>query len=171
MRRRLRPGTPPSLAATTASLVTVTVTVTALVTGCASAAQGVSPPLRLGSAYVIAERGLATANAYLVISNPGAADRLLRVTSSAGGEVTLRGPSRPGSPTAPALSGLTVPGHSFVRLDPTGVHLVLSSTGPMRQGSEITLTLKFAHAGVMRVTAQVTDLGVDGGSAVSSDNS
>lgn len=167
MRRRLRPGTAPGLAATAIGLVTAT----ALVTGCARTAQGAGPAIRLGSAYVIAERGLDTANAYLVISNPGTADRLLRVTSSVGGQITLRGPSRPGYPTAPALSGLTVPGHSFVRLDPTGVHLVLSPTEPMRQGSEITLRLVFARAGVMRVTAQVTDLGVDSGSAATSDNS
>lgn len=125
--------------------------------GCASTARS-GHPIELASAYVVDSDGPASLDAYVVIRNSGPADHLVKVTSSAGGTVLLRGPSRPGSPSGRTVSELAIPADSLVRLIPTGVHLVIVHSGPVRRGRFVTLTLTFAHAGTVRIPAQVTNL-------------
>jgi copper(I)-binding protein len=115
-----------------------------------------APPIKVASAYVMLLSGSGDVDAYLVIQNSGAADRLLTARSSAGGTVILRGLTSPG-PTIRTVSALRIPGRSIVRLAPTGIHLVITQSGPMHQGTDVTLTLVFAHAGTVRVAAEVTN--------------
>jgi copper(I)-binding protein len=120
-------------------------------------------PISVGSAYVIEAGGRAVVDAYLVIRNNGGADHLLRASSSAGGTVVLRGPVNPHSMTARQVSQLTIPAHTLLRLLPSGIHLVILNSGPIRQGRYITLTLVFSGAGRLQVSAQVTNLDGKGG--------
>ena len=126
------------------------------VTGCAQR-QAAAPPIRIASAYVMQSAGTGAVAAYLVIANSGPADRLLSVRSSAGGQVLMVGPAGPGLSATSALGELSVPGHSLTRLDPSGYHLEIVRSGRLREGTDVTLTLVFAHAGTMRVPAQVSN--------------
>jgi copper(I)-binding protein len=84
-------------------------------------------------------------------------DKLVSARSSAGGTITLSGPAG-GNPAAMrAVAAITVPGHTLIRLVPNGYHLIISDSGPMKSGTEITLTLRFAHAGTYHVAAEVTN--------------
>jgi copper(I)-binding protein len=134
----------------------------AAVTGCAQQHAAV-PPIKIASAYVMQSAGATAVAAYLVIGNSGPADRLLSVRSSAGGQVLMVGPARRGPSAASALRELTVPGHSLIRLDPSGYHFEIVRSGRLHQGTDITLTLVFAHAGSIRVPAQVTNPATNNG--------
>jgi copper(I)-binding protein len=126
------------------------------VTGCARAGASTTS-IKLTSAYVIQPTGPGVVDGYLVIQNLGTADRLIAVRSSAGGMVVLRGPTAQDASEIRSVAELGIPGHSLVRLDPASVHLVITRSGPMRQGTDIKLTLVFAHAGTITVAAQVTN--------------
>ena len=52
---------------------------------------------------------------------------------------------------------IPIPGHTLVRLNPTSYHLVISGARPMKAGTEITLTLVFAHDGSYQIPAEVTN--------------
>lgn len=125
-------------------------------TGCSQHHAAVTP-IKIASAYVMQSAGVNAVAAYFVIGNSGPADRLLSVRSSAGGRVLMVGPGGRGLSAASALSGLSVPGHSVTRLDPSGYHLEIVRSGRLRQGTDVTLTLVFAHAGTIRVPAQVNN--------------
>jgi copper(I)-binding protein len=133
------------------------ITVAVAVTGCAQN-HAAAAPIKIASVYLMQSAGASAVAAYLVIANSGPADRLLRVRSSAGGQVLMVGPGRYGLSAASALSELGVPGHSVTRLDPSGYHLEIVRSGRLHQGTDVTLTLVFAHAGTMRVPAQVNNL-------------
>jgi periplasmic copper chaperone A len=124
---------------------------------CARSQAAAPPPIAVVSAVVVEVSGIEAADGYLVIQNSGPADRLTSVSSSSGGSVLLRGPGRPGAPTARAVSEITIPAHSLVRLDPSGMHLVLTHVNPRHHKPDITLTLVFAHAGTLHVTALTTN--------------
>ncbi len=132
------------------------------VTGCAQNHHAVAP-IKIASAYVMQSAGANAVAAYLVIANSGQSDRLLSVRSSAGGQVLMVGPGRRGPSAASALSELSVPGHSVTRLDPSGYHLEIVRSGRLRQGTDVTLTLVFEHAGTMRVPAQVSNPATNNG--------
>lgn len=134
----------------------------AAMAGCARSHAATAQPISVASAFVLEVSGDNVADGYLVIQNSGPADRLTGVSSSAGGPVLLRGPGRPGSPAASAHD-ITIPAHSMVRLDPTGMHLVFTHLEPGRKAAVITLTLVFAHAGTLRVAARVTNPQTDNG--------
>jgi copper(I)-binding protein len=115
------------------------------------------PRMQLDTATVNSSVGSSPIDAYLVIRNNGATDRLVSARSSAGGIVTLSGPAA-GNPAAMrAVAAITVPGHTLIRLVPNGYHLIITDSGPMKSGTEITLTLRFAHAGTYHVAAEVTN--------------
>ncbi|MHB1434319.1 MAG: copper chaperone PCu(A)C, partial [Streptosporangiaceae bacterium] len=127
--------------------------------GCSSTTP-LGQPIRVASAYMILSGGQRTVDGYLVIQNIGPADQLVSVSSSKGGTVTFVrsgavGPAD-GMP-APSGRGLLIPGHSTIRLDPAGTHLVISNSSRLKDGTYITLTLDFAHAGRINVNAQVTN--------------
>lgn len=132
------------------------------VTGCTQHHAAVAP-IKIASAYVMQSAGADTVAAYLVIANSGPADRLLSVRSSAGGRVLVAGPGMSGLSAASAVSEISVPGHSVTRLDPSGYHLEIVRSGPLHLGTDITLTLVFAHAGTMRVPAQVNNPAANNG--------
>jgi copper(I)-binding protein len=113
--------------------------------------------IKVASAFVMQGTGVNANAAYLVIANSGSADQLLSVRSSAGGRVLFVGARASGPSAASALSELSIPGHAVTRLDPTGVHLEIIHSGRLREGTDITLTLVFAHAGTMHVLAQVSN--------------
>jgi copper(I)-binding protein len=125
--------------------------------GCAQQPAARGPLMRLGTATVNSSKGASPIDAYLVIRNLGATDRLVSARSSAGGTVTLSGPAG-GNPAAMrAVAAITVPGHTLIRLVPNGYHLVITDSGPMKSGTEIILTLRFAHAGRYQIAAEVTN--------------
>jgi len=142
----------PGLTSATAGAVCLAMAIT----GCARP-HATATPITVGSAFVLEVSGAHVADGYLMIQNSGAADQLTSVGASSGGAVLLRGPSRPGSAASSTVREMLIPAHSLVRLDPTGVHLVLTRLSPRREGSVIMLTLVFAHAGTLRVAAQVTN--------------
>ncbi len=95
--------------------------------------------------------------AYLVIRNNGGTDRLLSARTSVGGRVAIRDTGSPGGSVMHTIRSVTIPGHSTVRLVPDGLHLLITGAAPMHSGKDITLVLRFAHAGPVSVLAQVTD--------------
>lgn len=138
------------------------IAVAVAITGCARHAAA-SAPIKIASAFVMQSAGENALAGYLVIGNSGPADRLLSVRSSAGGQVLMVGPGRRSPSAASALSALTVPGHRVTRLDPSGYHFEIIRSGRLHEGTDITLTLIFAHAGTMRVQAQVSNPGASTG--------
>jgi copper(I)-binding protein len=113
------------------------------------------PPIQVGTAYVQQPNAGGTTDAYVVIRNNGPADRLISARSSAGGMVTLRGPAGSGSAMMRTVRDIGIPAGALVRLIPDGFHLLITHSRPMRSGTEITLTLVFARAGSVAVSAQV----------------
>jgi copper(I)-binding protein len=132
------------------------------VAGC-SAPKPTVVSIRVGNAFVMQASGVKTLSGYLVISNAGSADRLLSVRSSAGGKVVMLGPSTSAGPAARSLTQMLIPAHRLTRLDPTGNHLEIIDSPPLREGNDVTLTLVFAHAGTMQVQAQVSNPQTDSG--------
>jgi copper(I)-binding protein len=63
--------------------------------------------------------------------------------------------------TVPAI---VIPAHTLFRLDPAGSHLLITGSGPMKAGTEITLTLVFARNQVLTVPAMVTNPATGGAS-------
>ena len=55
------------------------------------------------------------------------------------------------------VPSITIPAKGLIGLDPNGSHLLVTDSGPMRAGHEITLTLVFAHAGTFSVPAMVSN--------------
>jgi copper(I)-binding protein len=126
----------------------------AALAGCTAHAAA-RPPIQAGTAYVPQANSAGTTDAYLVIRNNGPADRLISARSSAGGRITLRRPASPGSAVMRTVPDIPIPADTLTRLVPDGFHLLITGSGPMRSGTEITLTLVFARAGSVSVTAQV----------------
>jgi copper(I)-binding protein len=123
--------------------------------GCAQKAAAAAS-LQLGTAYVEVPSGGST-EAYLVIQNKGPADRLTSARISAGGRVMFRAPVRSGGAAMKTVPDIRIPADSLVRLTPDGSHLLITGAGPMKGGTQITLTLVFAQGGTMSVVADVTN--------------
>jgi copper(I)-binding protein len=128
--------------------------VTAAVAGCAQ--QAAAAPIEVGTAYVNMPSSSGTTQAYLIIQNNGAADRVTSARTSAGGIVTFRGPAGHGVSVMRSVPDIAIPARTTVRLDPDGFHMDITGAHRMRAGTEITLTLVFARAGKMSVSALVT---------------
>ena len=128
---------------------------TAALAGCAQNAVA-AEPIQLGTAYVEVPTS-GTTEAYLVIRNNGPADQLTSARISAGGRVTFREPARAGGTTMKTVPDIAIPADSLLRLSPDGSHLLITGAGPMKGGTQITLTLVFARGGTMTVEAEVTN--------------
>jgi copper(I)-binding protein len=127
--------------------------------GCSEQPATSGPRMQLDTATVDSTQGgtASPVDAYLVIRNTGSTDRLISARSSAGGTITLIGPAD-GNPAAMrVVDAITVPGHTLIRLVPNGYHLVITNSGRMKSGTEITLTLQFAHSGTYQIAAEVTN--------------
>jgi len=114
----------------------------------------------LNGAYVQvpASTGKATVG-YLDIRNNGSTDSLVSVSTSVGGTVQLRGPvAAHASPVIMhTVTSIPIPSDSTTQLIPNSYHLLISGTGPMHDGKDISLTLRFAHGGSMTIYALVTN--------------
>jgi len=134
-----------------------------LAAGCAAPAQQ-GPAIKLSSAQVTYPSSSGITDIYVDVQNNGAADQIIGARISVGGTVTLRSPIRSGVVQMRSVRAITIPAKSFVGLDPNGSHLLVTGSGRMKAGTDITLTLVFAHAGPISVPALVTNPETGGGS-------
>jgi copper(I)-binding protein len=125
--------------------------------GCAAAPTAVAVPIQIGNTYVPVPASAGSTVAYVVIRNNGPTDRLMSARTSAGGRVAFRAPARPGALTMHTVSSIAIPAHSTVAMVHDGYHMLITGAGPIRGGKDITLTLVFAHAGLVSVVVQVTN--------------
>ena len=137
---------------------------TALIAGCGGDPQPSGPTLSLLSAQVTVPNSGGVTDAYVVVQNKGPAEQLIGARTSAGGTVALRSPAAAGHAVMQTVRAIVIPAHSLIRLDPAGSHLLITGSGPMKAGTEITLTLIFAHAGTISVPAMVTNPATGGAS-------
>jgi periplasmic copper chaperone A len=158
---RIQPRTGALARAGAAGLAAV---IAAALGGCARPAAATGPAIVLVNAYVGQPQGSSPTDAYIAIRNNGPADRLVAARTSVGGSVTMRGPVGHGAEFMRDYRDIPIPGHSLVRLIPNGYHLVITGARPMKAGRDITLTLVFAHAGALRIPANVTNPQTGGGS-------
>jgi copper(I)-binding protein len=128
-----------------------------LVVGCGGDPQPPGPTLSLLSAQVTEPNSGGITDAYVIVENKGPAVSLVGARSSAGGTVALRLPAKAGVAVMRTVSSIVIPAHSLYRLDPSGAHLLITGSGPMKAGTEITLTLIFARAGSISAAAMVTN--------------
>jgi periplasmic copper chaperone A len=130
-------------------------------TGCAGSRNHAGGAgLVLNGAYVQqpASTGKTTVG-YLDIRNNGSADTLLSVSTSVGGTVELRGPvANDVSPVIMhTVTSIPLPSDATTELIPNSYHLLISGAGPMHDGKDIQLTLKFAHGAPVTIYALVTN--------------
>jgi copper(I)-binding protein len=129
---------------------------TCLAAGCAAPAQA-GPVITLTSAQVTAPNANRITDVYVDVQNNGPRTKLISAKLSVGGRVTLRSPVHAGQVEMRTVPSIIIPAKTFVGLDPNGSHLLVTDAGPMKSGTEITLTLVFAHAGSFSVPAMVTN--------------
>ena len=100
-----------------------------------------------------------TAAAYLTITNAGAADRLLGAATPAAQAVELHAHVEDGGlHRMERLAEVAVPAGAVVRLEPAGLHLMLVDlTAPLRAGTRVPLTLRFATVGEIELEIPVVD--------------
>jgi copper(I)-binding protein len=122
--------------------------------GCQRAA-GSSGDIHVSGASIPLPSGGRT-SAYLDIRNNGPADRLVSAKTSDGGQVTFRAPDS-GSSLMHTIPAIAVPSGATLRLVPNGAHLAITGAGPMKGGTQITLTLVFAKAGTISIPAEITN--------------
>jgi copper(I)-binding protein len=139
-----------------AAIAVAAVTVSGLAAGCAVPAEA-GPAIQLSSAQIVQPGSGDVTNAYVDVRNSGPADKLVAARISVGGVVVLRAPLRQGLVQMRTVKSIGIPAKSFTGLDPNGSHLLITGAGPMQAGTEITLTLVFAHAGPVSVSAMVTN--------------
>jgi copper(I)-binding protein len=128
----------------------------ACLAGCAVQARA-APSIEVGTAYVPVPQTPGTTVAYVVIRNNGPADRLVAARTSAGGRVTFRVAHGAGASAMRTVTSVRIPAHGTLAMVPDGVHMVITGTGRLRGGKDITLTLVFARAGPVSVAAPVTN--------------
>jgi copper(I)-binding protein len=140
------------------SVVAVAVLAGAAIAGCSRPATQAAPPISLSLAEITVPNSSGTTDAYVDVQNNGPADQLVAGRVSVGGRVSLRSPATAGDETLMrSVTAIRIPAHSFVRLAPYTSHLLITDSGRMKSGTEITLTLVFAHAGAISVPAMVTN--------------
>jgi periplasmic copper chaperone A len=145
----------------TVGIIGAALVMAAALAGCSAASAGDAPSIAATAAYVQvpSSPGKATVG-YLDIRNNGSgADELLSVTTSVGGTVSLRAPARPGqSPVIMhTVPDIAIPAGTLVQLVPNSYHLLISGEGPLTDGKDITLTMRFAHSSPLTVLALVTN--------------
>ncbi len=99
---------------------------------------------------------IATAGTYLTISNfSGRADELVAVRSPVAEHVTLARRAVLGG-TPIAVSGLVVPAHGTLTLNPVANDAILEHPVPFERDRAVPLTLVFRNAGAITIAAPVT---------------
>ena len=125
-----------------------------------AAANAAAAPIQASGAWSRpAADGLATAVAYLTLTNRGAApDRLVSEASPEAARVALHRSVLSGGvmDMRPVAGGLELPPGRPVMLAPNGYHLMLEGLrGGLAAGARYPLTLRFAHAAPMTVMVEV----------------
>jgi copper(I)-binding protein len=128
----------------------------ALLAGCGQA-QASGPAIILFSGQVTVPNSQGVTDAYVIVQNNGPAVTLIGARSSAGGSVELRSPGATQPIVMRTVPAITIPAHSLFHLQPSGAHLLITRSGPMKSGTEITITLVFSHLGAFSVPAMVTN--------------
>jgi copper(I)-binding protein len=128
-----------------------------LAAGCAVPPAQAGPLIQLSSAQITVPGANGVTDVYVDVQNNGPADQLIGARISVGGHITLRSPVHPGEVQMRTVHSISIPARSFVGLDPNSSHLLVTGPGRMKAGTEITLTLLFAHAGAVSVLAMVTN--------------
>jgi len=104
-----------------------------------------------------------TGAAYLDISNTGTvADRLVAVSTPVAAQVEMHSMSMTGGVMRmrEVKAGILVQAGGHVRLAPGGLHLMLTGLkAPLVQGAQVPLSLHFARAGTVQVSAKVAAAG------------
>ena len=148
-----------------AGIVTAALLIVAAGAGCSAKPASGPGSIAATGAYIQLPTGKATVG-YLDIRNNGKAeDQLVSVSTSVGGTVELRAPASGGvTPVVMhTVSSVDIPAGMLVQFVPNSYHLLITGAGPMHDGKDITLRLKFAHAGTVSVLALVTNPGSSGG--------
>ncbi|HEY2578902.1 MAG TPA: copper chaperone PCu(A)C [Streptosporangiaceae bacterium] len=146
---------PPALTAVLAGCALAAALGTAGCAAKASADQTQTAAIQAATAYVPLPITPGATDVYLAIRNNGARDSLISARLSTGGRVSFRTPAAGGAMrTVPAIA---IPADTILRLVPDGPHLAVAGAGAMHNGKLITLTLRFRHAGVLSVSALVTN--------------
>ena len=133
----------------------------ATVAGCSAAKASASSSIAATAAYVQvpSATGKATVGYLDIRNNGGASDELLSVTTSVGGTVVLRAPVKAGvSPVIMhTVADIPIPAGAMTQLVPNSYHLLITGQGPLVDGKDITLRLRFAKAGEVTILALVTN--------------
>ncbi len=105
-----------------------------------------------------------TAGVYMTLKNDGEADRLLGVTTDRAASAQLHRTIQDGQVMRMRpVTGIDLPAHGRVTLQPGGLHLMLMGLkAPLKLGDSLPLTLHFQKAGEMAVTATVVRPGASG---------
>jgi copper(I)-binding protein len=116
-----------------------------------------------------APKGLPTAVVYLTLHNSGGvADRLVGASTPVAESATLhRSAMAKGMMTmGPVPDGLVIPAHGAATLAPNGYHLMLEGLKQgLAVGARFPVTLRFQHAGAMRVEVEVRAMAPNGSMA------
>jgi periplasmic copper chaperone A len=134
--------------------------VAAAAAGCSSRNHAGGSGIVVVGAYVQEPAGAGQSTVgYLDIRNNGGADELVSASTSVGGTVELRAPVAKGeSPVVMhTVTSIPLAAGTTTQLIPNSYHLLISGTGPMHDGKDIQLTLKFAHGGAVTIYALVTN--------------
>jgi hypothetical protein len=112
-------------------------------------------PIVVGGAYVRQPANDINAAAYFTVYNTTATpDTLVSVSSGAGAQAGLH--TDEGGQMTALASGLAIPAHGSVTLQPGKVHVMIEKLyGPIQAGQTVNLQLTFANAGEVLVTAPV----------------
>ena len=104
--------------------------------------------------------GAKIAAGYLTIHNAGAADRLVGASSPTAERVETHVTMRQGDiMRMREVQGYDVPANGTLELKPTGAHLMfVNIKGPLKEGTSVPATLRFQHAGEIKVEFPVRPL-------------
>ena len=108
----------------------------------------------------------ATGAVFLSISNSGGADRLIGASSPAAAEMQIHATEMDGEiMRMRRVDGIDIPAQGTAVLAPGGYHLMLIGLKePLKAGTTVAVTLDFAKAGKIAVTASVEKAGAHTGS-------
>ncbi|HEX7238390.1 MAG TPA: copper chaperone PCu(A)C [Gammaproteobacteria bacterium] len=123
------------------------------------AAPALAAPPAVSDAWIRATPpGAVTAAAYLSITSP-AADRLVGAATPAAHAVEIHTNAvERGTQRMVRLAELTLPAGEALRLEPGGLHLMLIDlVQPLKPGTKVVLSLRFAEAGTVEIEAPVVD--------------
>jgi len=125
--------------------------------GCGRASEGrTSGAPLVKDAFVVRPAGSSPAAFYASVESQGAvADTLLEISSDAFEMIMLHTTT---NGVMEMVHDLPLPAHGVIALRPGGLHGMLEGpTRPLARGDSVTLTLRFARAAPVVVTARVID--------------